>query len=189
MGAKPIHGYERRHRADRALRRRRIGRVLRFSCSPFPLRLRQDPLAKCFFHNWHAKRQAPPCPIPNGRRLRLTTGGSLDRSAARLEGGHDLQSSRGWHQRHLRGPLRTRRDRIKLVLVRHEEALAACGYINSIGRLGSASPRLVRAASIFERVIRCQVRRPAGLGDHGAHVSRSHRHTLPTGCESGQTVQ
>ena len=97
-------------------------------------------------------RQAtgPTCPIPNGRRLHDDCGGSLDRSPARLEGGHDLQSSRdginGIYE-----ALRTRRDRIKLVLVRHEEsaALVACGYINSPGDWESASPRLVLAASIF----------------------------------------
>ena len=75
--------------------------------------------------------------------------------------------------------LRTHKDKIQFIQVRHEEAaaFAACGYAKYTGRLGvclaTSGPGRHPPA---QRPVRRQVRRPARAGHHRPHLPRPDRH-------------
>ena len=87
--------------------------------------------------------------------------------------------------------LRTHKDKLRFIQVRHEEAaaFAAVGYAKYTGRLGvccATSGPGRRASS--QRPVRREMRSAARARDYRPHLSRSDRHGLPAGRRSRQAL-
>ena len=86
--------------------------------------------------------------------------------------------------------LRKRQDRIRFILVRHEEAAAFMACAMPSGPVGWAAAwrRPVRRRAPAERPLRRQVRPRAGARDHRPAVPRPGRHVHPAGRRSRPSV-
>ena len=112
----------------------------------------------------------------------------LIETAGRLGCRHDLRAAGRRHQRPVRGS--APQDRIRFVLVHHEEAAAfmAPATPRPPAGSGSAWPPPVPGHAPAQRPVRRQARPPAGAGHHRHAGDRRARHRLPAGGPPGPAL-